>query len=312
MDTTIMENTKIQIDSLVPFSLHTTTEDIQIYDVECLKQIKGIMEEQNSISPIAVRPIADGKYEILCGHNIVNAMKTLGYNTINVVVKTGLSDDEAKELYYDSDLNQQIFANWNYSQKIEAVKYVEKLIKENSRQGKRTDLDEKKFENIQNPTYVQSVQKLDNQEVTSVQSKQKSDNQETTSVQNRHKSKSNFDRTTTRSKMAKRLGISTSTLSKYRSIIKLPDDILKTIAQFLDQKKITFEVAYRVSQLAEYNVKWFIECVNEDPDRKIDMDKLKALRDKKDISGEYTVQRRAKEYVKEIFIQNDYYVCKRR
>ena len=307
-----MENTKIQIDSLVPFSLHTTTEDIQIYDVECLKQIKGIMEEQNSISPIAVRPIADGKYEILCGHNIVNAMKTLGYNTINVVVKTGLSDDEAKELYYDSDLNQQIFANWNYSQKIEAVKYVEKLIKENSRQGKRTDLDEKKFENIQNPTYAQSVQKLDNQEVTSVQSKQKSENQETTSVQNRHKSKSNIDQTTTRSKMAKRLGISTSTLSKYRSIIKLPDDILKTIAQFLDQKKITFEVAYRVSQLAEYNVKWFIECVNEDPDRKIDMDKLKALRSKKVTSGEYVVPRRSKEYVKEIFIPQESMVIKRR
>lgn len=312
MNTTIMKNTEIQIDSLVPFRLHTTIEAVQIYNVECLKQIKSIVEEQNQISPITVRPIADGKYEILCGHYIVNAMKTLGYNTINVVVRTELSDDEAKELYYCSDLNQQVFANWNYSQKIEAVKYVEKLIKENSRQGKRTDLDEKKFENIQNPTYVQSVQKLDNQEVTSVQSKQKSDNQETTSVQNRHKSKSNFDRTTTRSKMAKRLGISTSTLSKYRSIIKLPDDILKTIAQFLDQKKITFEVAYRVSQLAEYNVKWFIECVNEDPDRKIDMDKLKALRDKKDISGEYTVQRRAKGYVKEIFIQNDSYVCKRR
>lgn len=91
-----MENTKIQIDSLVPFSLHTTTEDIQIYDVECLKQIKGIMEEQNPISPIAVRPISDEKYEILCGHDIVNAMKTLGYNTINVVVRTELSDDEAK------------------------------------------------------------------------------------------------------------------------------------------------------------------------------------------------------------------------
>lgn len=92
----------------------------------------------------------------------------------------------------------------------------------------------------------------------------------------------------------------------------MPDDILKTIAQFLDQKKITFEVAYRVSQLDGDNVKWFIECINKDPDRKLDMDKLKALRSKKVMSGEYKVKRRSKEYVEEIFIPQESTVIKRR
>lgn len=304
-----MAITKIQIDNLIPFRLHTNINDVQIYNVEELKQIISMGQEQE-LSSIIVRPIADGKHEIICGHNIVNAIKALGYNTINAVVKAELSDDEAKEIYYDNELTPKTFSDWDYSQKIEAIKYAEKFIKENSRQGKRTDLDEKKFENIQRTTSVQSTQQLNNQEITSVQKIRNLDSQNITYVQNKRMLESNSDRITTRDKMAKRLGISTSTLSKYRSIIKLPDDELNSIAQFLDQRKISFEIAYRVSQLAEYNVEWFIECANEYPNRKIDMEKLKALGSKRGISGKNVVARISKDFVKEIFISNDSMIIK--
>lgn len=36
--------------------------------------------------------------------------------------------------------------------------------------------------------------------------------------------------------MGRQLGIATAILSKYRSIIKLPDDLIDAIARLLDQK----------------------------------------------------------------------------
>ncbi|MDE7202624.1 MAG: hypothetical protein K2O91_12170 [Lachnospiraceae bacterium] len=58
-------------------------------------------------------------------------------------MKNNLPDDEAMEIFYDRNLNQQSFSDWNYAQKVEAVKYIEKLIKDSSQQGKGIDLIEK-------------------------------------------------------------------------------------------------------------------------------------------------------------------------
>lgn len=38
------------------------------------------------------------------------------------------------ELFFDSNLNQRSFLDWSYSQQFEAVKYIETLIKQTSRQ----------------------------------------------------------------------------------------------------------------------------------------------------------------------------------
>ena len=79
---------------------------------------------------------------------------------IKADIRYGLSDDKALELFYDGNLNQQSFSDWNYSQKIEAIKYSEKMILENSRQGKRTDLEKKATTDKGNETCVQNRQKL--------------------------------------------------------------------------------------------------------------------------------------------------------
>lgn len=52
-----------------------------------------------------------------------------------------------------------------------------------------------------------------------------------TFVQTRYKLKENSKRVTARDKMARRLGISTATLSKYRRIIKLPEELLDPITR---------------------------------------------------------------------------------
>ena len=233
---------EIKIEDLVPFSIQTA----QVYQGERLEQLMDSIERLGVMNPIIVRPVDDGKYEILCGHNRVKAMKELGREVIPAYVKEGLSDDEAIELFYDSNLNQQSFSDWSYSQKIKAVQYLDQQIKKNSQQGRRTDLDEKR-----------------------------QDKEEGTSVYTRQKLNGSVKREEIRERMARKLGISAATFSKFRRIIKLPDDFLESIVRLLDQKRISFEAAYRMSALESRMLKKLIQYIDEYPDRRVDPNKLK-------------------------------------
>ena len=245
MDSEIKE---VRLEDMVPFKYHSG----RMYEGERLQQLMDSIKNVGLMNPVIVRPADNGKYEIICGHNRVKAVKALGHNMIKADIRYGLSDDRALELFYDSNLNQQSFSDWNYSQKFDAIKYIEKLMREISRQGKRTDLEKKSTAGKENETYVQGRQKL----------------------------KEDSKKTTTRDKMARRLGISTATLSKYRRIIKLPDDLLQSIAQLLDEKKITFKAAYIISNKRDLDIRLLIEGIEQYPDRLLDLDKLKKLPDR--------------------------------
>ena len=236
---------EVRIGDLIPFQLQSS----QTYHGERLEQLASSINNVGLMTPIIVRPIEGGKYEIICGHNRTNAMRELGRDTISADVREDLSDDEALGLFYDSNLNQQSFSDWNYSQKIKAIQYTESLIKKNSQQGKRSDLLEKKDTTTDGET----------------------------SVQGGHKSEEKSRRNTTRDRMARRMGIATATLSKYRSIIKLPDDLIEVLAQLLDEKEITFEAAYRMSGLKPHAVEWLVKHVGRSSSMKIDLAKLKEL-----------------------------------
>lgn len=236
---------EVRIGDLIPFQLQFS----QTYHGERLEQLASSINNVGLMTPIIVRPVEGGKYEIICGHNRTNAMRELGRDTISADVREDLSDDEALGLFYDSNLNQQSFSDWNYSQKIKAIQYTESLIKKNSQQGKRSDLLEKKDTTTDGET----------------------------SVQGGHKSEEKSRRNTTRDRMARRMGIATATLSKYRSIIKLPDDLIEVLAQLLDEKEITFEAAYRMSGLKPHAVEWLVKHVGRSSSMKIDLAKLKEL-----------------------------------
>lgn len=262
---------EIKLADLIPFGLQSS----QTYHGERLEQLMSSIERLGLMTPIIVRPTTDGKYEIICGHNRTKAMEALGRDVIQADVRVGLTDDEAIELFYDSNLNQQSFSDWSYAQKIEAIKYTEKMIQENSRQGKRTDLDEKMTDESEGGTSVQSRQKLGH----------------------------NPKRSTTRDKMARRLGIATATLSKYRSIIKLPDKIIESMARLLDQKKISFEAAYVISGLKPYEIEILLSYVEYYQRKKIDMIKLKSLRNK---SKRIQLGLLAKAEIEEILLSKEY------
>lgn len=235
---------EVRIGDLIPFKLQSP----QAYHGERLEQLASSINNVGLMTPIIVRPIEGGKYEIICGHNRTNAMRELGRDTISADVREDLSDDEALGLFYDSNLNQQSFSDWNYSQKIKAIQYTESLIKKNSQQGKRSDLLEKKDTTTDGET----------------------------SVQGGHKSEEKSRRNTTRDRMARRMGIATATLSKYRSIIKLPEDLIEVLARLLDEKEITFEAAYRISRVSEFDARTLLDLIKKSPGKKIDIQKLKS------------------------------------
>lgn len=256
MNERLQETKEIRLDDLIPFQLRSS----QPYEGARLKQLMSSIKRLGLQSPITVRPTDDGRYEIICGHNRVNAVRELGRDVILAKVYEGLSNDEALELYYDTNLNQQSFSDWNYSQRIKAIQYTETLIKKEGQQGKRSDLAEKKS--------------AATDEETSVQDGHKS---EETSVQSRHKSDGKSRRSTTRDRMARNMGIATATLSKYRSIIKLPEDLIEALARLLDEKEITFEAAYRMSGLKHSEIRKLVKHIDNSLDKKIDIVKLKDL-----------------------------------
>ncbi|MCI8799976.1 MAG: ParB N-terminal domain-containing protein [Lachnospiraceae bacterium] len=242
MDREIRE---LELEDIVPFKHHSG----RIYEGARLQQMMDSIEHVGLMDPIIVRPTDSGKYEIICGHNRAKAVKALGHGTIRAEIRYGISDKEALEMFYDSNLNRQSFSDWNYAQKFEAIKYIEELIKETSCQGKRNDLEKKKCIGTEDGTCVQT----------------------------RHKSPENSRRSTVRDKMSNRLGISTATLSKYRRIIKLPDNLLQSIAQLLDEKRITFEAAYTISNMQNQDIIWLLEGLERHPYRIPDLRKLKEL-----------------------------------
>lgn len=239
---------EVSLSHLRPFSLCKG----QTYRGKRLAQMVDSIEHEGLIQPITVRKIKteteEDQYEIICGHNRVEAMRKLGRETIEAEVLLDISDDEAIRKYYDSNFNQQNFSDWNYSQKIIAVKYIVKQIESNSRQGQRSDI--KKNVEI-------------SEDGTSVYSRQKSDGE--------------VPKVTTRDRMARQFGISPATLGKYRSIIKLPTETVDAMSRLLDSRRLTLEAAYRISKLKQAEAKVVVDYLDSSTEEKVTVDAIKEL-----------------------------------
>jgi ParB family chromosome partitioning protein len=103
------------------------------------------IKEMGILLPIIVRQLSSDneksgkneKYEILSGHNRVNAAKEAGLSEVPAIIKRDLSDDEAKLIVTETNLIQRSFADLTHSERAIALKHHIDAIKE---QGKRTDI----------------------------------------------------------------------------------------------------------------------------------------------------------------------------
>lgn len=119
----------LPVEALRPFSGHP----FHLYTDEKLRELTDSIREHGVLMPVLVRPL-DGGYEIISGHNRVEAAKLAGLDKVPVTVRE-LDDDTATILMVDSNLRQRETLlpsekAWAYRMKLEAIK----------RQGFRTDL----------------------------------------------------------------------------------------------------------------------------------------------------------------------------
>jgi ParB family chromosome partitioning protein len=132
-----MNETYLNIDLLIPYPNHP----FPLYKGKRMDDMIESIREHGIISPIIVRPAEDGKYEILSGHNRVEAAKSLELTEVPAVVKEDLNDDEAALLVTESNLIQRSFADLRHSERAVTLKnHLEALKKSNGKDNKRNSL----------------------------------------------------------------------------------------------------------------------------------------------------------------------------
>ena len=100
---TIGTITELPLELLVAFAEHP----FKPYSGEQLWDLVKSIEEHGVLMPILVRPAPDGqRYEIISGHNRVNAARRAGLKTIPATVRE-MDDDEATLAMVESNLRQR-------------------------------------------------------------------------------------------------------------------------------------------------------------------------------------------------------------
>lgn len=79
-------------------------QPFKLYDEEKRKEMIESIKNFGIMQPLIVRPINNGKYQILAGHNRRNCAKELGISKYPCIIKENLSDDEAKIYLIDTNL----------------------------------------------------------------------------------------------------------------------------------------------------------------------------------------------------------------
>ena len=105
------------LDNLIPFKDHP----FALYEGQRFTDIVESVRTNGVIVPIVVRPADDGKYEILSGHNRVNAAKEAGIDSIPALIRTGLTDEEAMLIVTETNLMQRSFADLKHSERAVAL-----------------------------------------------------------------------------------------------------------------------------------------------------------------------------------------------
>ena len=125
------EPTIVQISTakLHPFPAHP----FKVQDDEDMAQLTQSIQSQGVLTPLVVRPLDDGKYEVISGHRRLHACRKAGIKTVPALVYA-IDRDAAAIALVDSNLHRERILPsekaFAYRLKMDAL----------SKQGKRTDL----------------------------------------------------------------------------------------------------------------------------------------------------------------------------
>lgn len=125
----------LEIEDLRPFGINDVIHPFKQYDKERLQNLADSIRLNGILNPIIVRASKDSTcYEIISGHNRVEAAKLAGQMKVPAIIKD-IDDDDATIMMVDSNLRQR--EKLMPSEKAFAYKIKLDAIK---RQGARTDL----------------------------------------------------------------------------------------------------------------------------------------------------------------------------
>ncbi|HEX0142014.1 TPA: ParB N-terminal domain-containing protein [Streptococcus pneumoniae] len=116
-----------------------------LYTGKRLEDMVESVKENGILNPIIVLKKEDGAYEILSGHNRVNAARQAKLNVIPCIVKENLTDKEAYTYVIETNLMQRSFSDLLPTEKALVLKIRYEKI---ASQGKRNDL-QKEINNLE-------------------------------------------------------------------------------------------------------------------------------------------------------------------
>ena len=111
----VMKNAvrSIDIDKLIPYKNHC----FKLYEGERLDDMVRRVQNYGIMVPIIVRNVPDSDtYEILSGHNRVNAAKIAGKKNVPALVKENLPDEFAELYLIETNLLQRGFKELRISE----------------------------------------------------------------------------------------------------------------------------------------------------------------------------------------------------
>lgn len=122
----------LSIKKIQPFHDHP----FHLYEGDRLEDMVASVREHGILNPVIVQEIDSG-YEMLSGHNRMNAAKFVGLKEIPAIVKTDLSEEEAYVYVIETNLMQRSFSDLLISEKAAVLKA---RYEKESCQGRRNDI----------------------------------------------------------------------------------------------------------------------------------------------------------------------------
>ena len=197
----------IEIDLLEAYHDHAFT----LYTGKRLEDMVDSVKENGILNPIIVLKKEDGAYEILSGHNRVNAARLADLKTVQCIVKEHLSEEEAYTYVIETNLMQRSFSDLLPTEKALVLKIRYEKI---ASQGKRNDL-QKDINNLE-------------QGIIEKESKEE-------------------DKTDSRKVLGKEYNLSGASIARYLRLNELSDSWKKEI----DNEKIGLTMAVDLSYLSK-------------------------------------------------------------
>jgi ParB family chromosome partitioning protein len=224
----------LPVEGIKPFHDHP----FHLYEGERLEDMIASVKEHGILNPVIVQKTPEG-YEMLSGHNRLNAAKLAGMKEIPAIVKADLAEEEAYVYVIETNLMQRSFSDLLISEKAAVLKArYEKA----ANQGKRNDI-------------LQEIARLEGKQLDGA-----------TCGHGDHKLK-------TRDSIGKEYELSGSSVGRLLKI----NDLIKPFKDMLDRGGLYTKVALQLAFLPEEEQVMVYEVV-KDANTKISLEMVMKLR----------------------------------